>query len=150
MNTSHKPTSNGPRAWLEWAVMLGYALASALAISLAMMIAVVLTASVAGAQTHAGPSAGLTFQTTHGPVVAPLQSTRARLVVTGVTVRAQVTQTFANPSDDWLEGSYLFPLPDDAAVDRLRMRVGERMIEGQVREKQDAQRQFEQARAQGR
>lgn len=150
MNTSHKPTSNGPRVWLEWAVMLGYALASALAISLAMMIAVVLTASVAGAQTHAGPSAGLTFQTTHGPVVAPLQSTRARLVVTGVTVRAQVTQTFANPSDDWLEGSYLFPLPDDAAVDRLRMRVGERMIEGQVREKQDAQRQFEQARAQGR
>ncbi len=150
MNTSHKPTTSGPRVWLEWAVMLGYALASALAISLAMMIAVVLTASVAGAQTHAGPSAGLIFQTTDGPVVAPLQSTRARLVVTGVTVRAQVTQTFANPSDDWLEGSYLFPLPDDAAVDRLRMRVGERVIEGQVREKQDAQRQFEQAKVQGR
>ena len=178
MNTSHKPRSAGPRAWLEWALMLGYALASALAISLAMMIAVVLTTSMAGAQTSAVPPpadgvaappgsgavaqaaqpgvtasralAGLTFQTTHGPIVAPLQSTRAHLVVTGVTVRAQVTQTFANPTDDWLEGSYLFPLPDDAAVDRLRMRVGERVIEGQVREKQDAQRQFEQARTQGR
>ncbi|MBP8306045.1 MAG: marine proteobacterial sortase target protein [Burkholderiaceae bacterium] len=149
MNTSHKPRSAGPRAWLEWALMLGYALASALAISLAMMIAVVLTTSMAGAQTPAVPPPGLTLQTTHGPVVAPLQSTRARLVVTGVTVRAQVTQTFANPTDDWLEGSYLFPLPDDAAVDRLRMRVGERTIEGQVREKQDAQRQFEQARTQG-
>jgi Ca-activated chloride channel family protein len=152
MNTSHKPRSAGPRAWLEWALMLGYALASALAISLAMMIAVVLTTSMAGAQTPIAPPAvsGLTFQTTHGPIVAPLQSTRAHLVVTGVTVRAQVTQTFANPTDDWLEGSYLFPLPDDAAVDRLRMRVGERVIEGQVREKQDAQRQFEQARTQGR
>ena len=66
----------------------------------------------------------------HGPMVAPLQSTEARLRVTGNTVRGTVTQRFRNPGAEWLEGSYLFPLPDDAAVDHLRMKVGDRVVEG--------------------
>ena len=46
--------------------------------------------------------------------------------------RARITQRFANPTDLWLEGVYVFPLPDDAAVDHLEMHVGGRVIEGRI------------------
>ncbi|MEZ5727096.1 MAG: marine proteobacterial sortase target protein [Burkholderiaceae bacterium] len=94
--------------------------------------------------------AGLLFRTTHGLVLAPTQSTDARLIVTGATVRARVRQRFANPSEDWLEGVYVFPLPEDAAIDHLTMHVGDRVIEGEIRERQAARREYRRAADSGR
>lgn len=71
--------------------------------------------------------------------------TRVRFNVTGVIARAVVTQRFRNPLDAWVEGVYVFPLPEGAAVDHLTMRVGDRVIEGQIREKAQARREFEAA-----
>jgi Ca-activated chloride channel family protein len=99
-------------------------------------------------QAHHG--SGLILMAGGDQMVAPLQSTDALLRVTGNTVRAIVTQRFRNPGTEWLEGTYLFPLPDDAAVDHLRMKVGDKVIEGQIREKQAARREFADARRQGR
>lgn len=93
---------------------------------------------------------GMMLDGPDGPLVAPLQSTEARLVVTGHTVRATLRQRFRNPLDAWLEGTYLFPLPDNAAVDHLSLRVGDRVIEGRIREKEAARREFAQARDSGR
>jgi Ca-activated chloride channel family protein len=45
---------------------------------------------------------------------------------------------------------YVFPLPEDAAVDRLRMQVGERLIEGVIQERQAAKATYERARHEGR
>lgn len=82
--------------------------------------------------------------------VAPQVSTRVALKVTGPIVRALVTQKFHNPTTEWLEGVYAFPLPEDAAVDHLTLRVGERVIVGEIREKQQAKREYEQAKASGK
>ena len=81
---------------------------------------------------------------------APLQATDVRLSVSGMVVRARVRQRFHNPHRDWVEGVYVFPLPEEAAVDRLRLQVGERMILGEIRERAGARRSYAQARAQGR
>ncbi|HET7342464.1 MAG TPA: marine proteobacterial sortase target protein, partial [Methylomirabilota bacterium] len=54
------------------------------------------------------------------------------------------------PAADWAEALYVFPLPDNAAVDHLRMQVGDRVIEGVIQERQAARAQYEQARQQGR
>jgi Ca-activated chloride channel family protein len=70
--------------------------------------------------------------------------------VSGLVARGRVTQRFVNPGDEWLGGVYDFPLPENAAIDRLRRVVGERVIEGQVREKEEAREEFEQARREGR
>lgn len=70
--------------------------------------------------------------------------------VSGLVARARVTQRFVNPGEEWMEGVYVFPLPENAAIDRLRMVVGERVIEGQVREKEEAREVFAQARQEGR
>ena len=58
----------------------------------------------------------------------------------GLVVRATVRQAFTNPSQEWAEGVYVFPLPEDAAVDHLRMKVGERVIEGVIKEREAAKR----------
>src|SRR5690606_1949321 len=98
-------------------------------------------------QAHQG--SGMILACRDGPLAAPLQSTDALLRVTRNTVRGTVRQRFRNPGEEWLEGTYLFPLPDDAAVDHLRMKVGDRIIEGAIREKEAARREFADARRRG-
>ena len=88
---------------------------------------------------------------TTGPFhLAPLLATEATIEVSGLVARATVRQHFHNPSDDWVEGLYIFPVPENAAVDSLRMRIGARVIQGRVHKRQQARRLYEKARQQGR
>lgn len=55
---------------------------------------------------------------------APILKTDVQIAVTGIIARATVRQEFTNPiqkKGDSLEGIYVFPLPETAAVDHLRM-----------------------------
>ena len=81
---------------------------------------------------------------------APKVETEVAIQVSGLIARTKVTQVFHNPGGDFVEGIYVFPLPEKAAVDRLSMQIGERRIEGQIREKEEARRTYEKAKAEGR
>jgi len=81
---------------------------------------------------------------------APVLSTDVAMDITAMTARVRLTQMFRNEGQDWVEGIYVFPLPENAAVDHMRMQIGERIIEGQIKERQQAKRIYEQARASGR
>ncbi|MDP1947850.1 MAG: marine proteobacterial sortase target protein [Nitrospirota bacterium] len=83
-------------------------------------------------------------------IPAPTLKTDVQIIVTGVIARAVVTQEFTNPGKDWAEGIYVFPLPETAAVDHLRMKVGERLIEGQIKERGEAKKVYEQAKQEGK
>ena len=83
------------------------------------------------------------------PQPAPLLETDVEIRVTGHVARAKVTQRFLNPHADWYEGVYVFPLPENAAVDRLRMTIGERLVEGEVREKEQAKKTYAEAKTRG-
>ncbi|MFT5542206.1 MAG: Ca-activated chloride channel family protein [Glaciecola sp.] len=76
--------------------------------------------------------------------------TEVKIAVTGMIARAKVTQTFTNQSNDWVNGLYVFPLPENAAVDHLMIEVGDRKIEGQIKEKKVAKKLFEQAKRDGK
>jgi Ca-activated chloride channel family protein len=76
-------------------------------------------------------------------------ATDIAIEVTGVVARVAIAQRFRNDSSDWVEGIYVFPLPDDAAVDRLTMRIGDRRIEGEIQERGEAKRTYERARDAG-
>lgn len=52
------------------------------------------------------------------PMPAPVLTTDVEMRVTGVILRATVRQEFANPSSEWAEGVYVFPLPEDAEQER--------------------------------
>jgi Ca-activated chloride channel family protein len=80
---------------------------------------------------------------------SPALSTDVNITVSGMVARARVAQRFKNDSPDWVEGTYVFPLPENAAVDRLHMQVGDRLIEGQIRERAQARAEYEAARDKG-
>jgi len=83
------------------------------------------------------------------PIDALRVETSIRAQVTGNVARVHVTQTFMNPSSDWVEGLYVFPLPAGSAVDELVMHVGDRELRGEIKEKQAAKALYEQAKATG-
>ena len=83
-------------------------------------------------------------------VPAPVQSTEVEIAVRGLVVEAMVRQTFSNPGDEWLEGVYVFPLPQKAAVHAMRLEIGERVIEGQIKEREAARKIYQQAKKEGR
>lgn len=70
--------------------------------------------------------------------------------VTGIVIRGRVIQTFKNQGTEWMEGIYMFPLPETAAVDTLRMIVGDRIIEGEIKERGEAKKTYEKAKAEGK
>jgi Ca-activated chloride channel family protein len=71
------------------------------------------------------------------------------LTVSGPTIRARVTQIFQNPTQDWVEAIYVYPLPQGAAVDTLKMVIGERVVIGEIKERQQARVVYEQAKQAG-
>lgn len=98
-------------------------------------------------------TSGSLFLKTDQPGVfipAPALRTDVIISVTGPIARATVRQQFSNPTDRWMEGIYAFPLPERAAVDHLRMRIGERLIEGQIKERGEAKKTYERAKTEGK
>lgn len=103
-------------------------------------------------QAKDAPPMGLFFPS--GPdgaaLEAPQLNSDVRITVTGMIARVAVRQRFTNPSENWQEGIYVFPLPEKSAVDRLIMSVGGRIITGKILEKEQAKRAYDAAAASGR
>ena len=97
-------------------------------------------------------SGGLLIRNADGPGFAEAVrlGTDVYLSVSGPTVRGRITQVFRNTSDRWVEAVYVFPLPDDGAVDYLKMVVGNRIIIGEIKPRAEARAVYEAARAEGR
>ena len=92
----------------------------------------------------------LLLQTEDGGLVeAPRLATDVVMTVNGTIARVTVTQRFENPSDRWLEGIYVFPLPEQSAVDALRMEIGDRVIEGEIKGRDEAKQAYEAAKDAG-
>ena len=70
--------------------------------------------------------------------------------ITANIARAKVKQKFKNNTSLWTEGIYVFPLPEKSAVDHFRMIIGERVIEGQIKERVSAKKTYEAARLSGK
>ena len=70
--------------------------------------------------------------------------------VNGMIARVTVRQVFRNDGEDWMDGVYVFPLSEKSAVDRLEMHIGERLIVGEIREREAARKVFEQAQQAGK
>lgn len=98
------------------------------------------------------PEAGLFFKAGREDALfeAPSLASDVRIDVNGQVVRVTVQQRFRNPSAAWLEGIYVFPLPERSAVDRLTMTVGERRIEGKIMEREQAKQAYQAAAEEGR
>lgn len=95
-------------------------------------------------------SGSLLLRMANGYYAATALDTNVTMRINGLVARVSVRQAFANTGSEWAEGVYVFPLPDKAAVDQMRLHIGERFIEGEIREKEQARKEYEQARAAGK
>ncbi len=79
----------------------------------------------------------------------PLKHTDVVIQVSGPLARAQVTQQFENPYSDKIEAVYTFPLPQNAAVDAMTLTVGERVVKGKIKKREEARAIYEAAKRRG-
>ena len=80
----------------------------------------------------------------------PLKSTHAAVTIAGVIAEVKVDQVYRNEGKIPIEATYVFPASTRAAVNGLKMTIGERVIEAKIKKRDQARREYEQARSQGR
>ncbi|MBE8985646.1 VIT domain-containing protein [Nostoc sp. LEGE 12450] len=100
-------------------------------------------------QTLEQQTSGLYLQKSSQQIAFPLKHTEVKAKIAGNISRVEVTQSFENPFTTILEAVYIFPLPDEAAVDDMLIRIGDRTIQGSIKKRQEAVAIYEQARKQG-
>lgn len=100
-------------------------------------------------QTLEQQPSGLYLQNSNQQIAFPLKHTEVKAKIDGNISRVEVTQSFENPFTTTLEAVYIFPLPDEAAVDDMLIRIGDRTIQGSIKKRQEAVAIYEQARKQG-
>ncbi|MEA5465688.1 VIT domain-containing protein [Leptothoe sp. PORK10 BA2] len=93
--------------------------------------------------------AGLYVLCPEQPLAFPLKHTAVKAKVSGNISRVEVTHTFENPFTTILEATYVFPLPDEAAVDTMVIRFCDRTIQGRIEQREAAQAIYERAKQQG-
>lgn len=82
--------------------------------------------------------------------VFPLKQTEVKAKIAGNISRVEVVQKFENPFPESIEAVYIFPLPDEAAVDDMEIKIGSRTIKADIKLREEALEIYEQARKQGR
>ena len=82
-------------------------------------------------------------------VPVPLKHTDVKAAVSGYIATVDVTQKYENTFETKIEAVYVFPLPENAAVNEFLMVVGERRIRGIIKEREEAEKVYAEAKAQG-
>jgi Ca-activated chloride channel family protein len=95
-------------------------------------------------QSDASGEAGFGALTTeHGCL--PLEALSVRASLCGLTADATIQQTFVNSRSELIEATYIFPLPDRAAVTSFRLEVAGRTVEGLLKERSAARQEYDDA-----
>ena len=80
----------------------------------------------------------------------PLKKTVVSAEVSGFVARVTVQQFYANPVDHRIEAIYQFPLPVNAAVHESTIRIGDRLVIAEIKERKAARKKYEKAKAAGK
>lgn len=80
----------------------------------------------------------------------PLLSTTADVDIAGVIADVEITQIYKNDGDRPIEAVYIFPASTRAAVYAMKMTIGDRTIEAEIQEKEQARKNYEQAKQEGK
>jgi Ca-activated chloride channel homolog len=83
-------------------------------------------------------------------LTCPLEHTDVEGWITGDIARVRVTQRFSNPYDHPIEAVYVFPLPENSAVNDMLMQIGPRTIRGLIKKREEAKQIYETAKAAGK
>jgi Ca-activated chloride channel family protein len=141
-NTEYKPRDYSLERWIVRLLLLLFLLPFLPSVAQAQETTTLAT----------NEGAGLLLKTaTPGTyAIVPAVKSEVRITVTGPIVRTTVTQTFHNTTGRCVEGLYVYPLPELSAADTLKMTIGSRVIVGEIHEREQARKEYEQAKSEGR
>ena len=80
----------------------------------------------------------------------PLKDTRVDISVSGVIADVKVRQIYRNEGSRPINASYVFPASTRAAVYSMRMQIGDEIIVAKIKEREQAKKDFEQAKEEGK
>lgn len=80
----------------------------------------------------------------------PLKDTHVDVAISGVVAEVMVTQTYMNDGNVPVHARYVFPGSTRAAVNGLKMIVGEEIIVAKIKERETAKREFDAAKTAGK
>src|SRR5262245_29618343 len=75
----------------------------------------------------------------------PLARLAIQAQVAGLACQTSITQVYRNPHDEFVEATYIFPLPGRFAVTDCSMRVGGRVIKAELQERSQARANYDRA-----
>lgn len=76
----------------------------------------------------------------------PLKSSHSEVTITGPIAKVTLTQTYTNDGEKPIDATYLFPASSGAAVHGMTMKIGDRTIKAEIKEKKKAREAFEKAK----
>ena len=79
----------------------------------------------------------------------PISASDVNVAVHGPVIEVTVSQTFRNDADQPTEATYIFPLPPDAAVSAMEMKIGATTLHAAIEPRQRAAERYERALAKG-
>ena len=117
--------------------------------ALLLLAGLLTTITLAGLARADIPRVRLEAQLEGEKVPLPLLKTAMEARIQGDLATVKLSQFFANPHETTLHARYLFPLPSNAAVYAMRITSGDRVIEAEIRRKEEARAVFENAKERG-
>lgn len=84
-----------------------------------------------------------------GDLEFPLENVTIKGRIDGTGIVWTVFQTFTNTLDEAMEAVYTFPLPVGGAVNKVVMRIGDRTVVADIKERELARAEYEEALAKG-
>lgn len=113
----------------------------------ALFFVMVLSGPARAAQHEVSP--GMVISAGDETISLPLLKTEVKGDVAGFVAHITVTQSFVNPYDGFIEATYVFPLPETAAVNAMVMHLPGRDITAEIKIREEAERIYDEAVAAG-
>lgn len=80
----------------------------------------------------------------------PLKKTDITVDINGVIADIHVLQTYANEGQNPINASYVFPASTKVTVHGMQMQIGNQIVTAQIKEKEEAEEEFEEAKEEGK
>ncbi len=80
----------------------------------------------------------------------PLKSSKTDVQISGAIAHVRVTQVYQNKGKQAIEAKYVFPLSTHAAVHKMQMTIGARIVNAKIFERQEAQKVYKAALDEGK
>lgn len=114
--------------------------------TLLFLCSILITASIFAQQKNNSPYLEVLSKNAN----IPLKESKVKVEISGTIAHVKLSQVYQNNGSTAIEAKYVFPLSTQAAVHDMKMRIGERIVNAKIFEKQQAEKVYNEAVKEGK